>query len=445
MSQKVICDPVHGHIYIDLVKEQLILKLLCSREIQRLRRIHQLGVSYLTYPGAEHSRFSHALGTFHLTKLALKYLGENEDRYFDDNERIAVLAAGLLHDIGHGPFSHVLEKDYGIHHEAWTEKLIVSKESEVNSILRNYNRGLPRRIIKLLFEPAKEFSLFNALLSSQLDVDRMDYLLRDSYFCGNSYGKFDYMWILHTMKIGKLKLGRSQIEQPMWTTKAVRAIEDYIFARHNMYWTVYYHPATRGYEVLLKTILDRAKFLAEKGRDVSFLSTSLKNFVIKPERMKYKDFIALDDAVLLAQVSIWRRSRNKILSDLCRRLLDRDGLKWVDFREDKSQVLNRRAREIAEAQIKVELKKKKYNPSYYLLDSVSAAKAYDYYHFERGSDLQTAKNSIFILDKDDTPTEISSRKEMQGLKAITGEQETKKFYYVPIECRRSVNKILDKM
>ena len=445
MSQKVICDPVHHHIYIDTKEEKLILDLLASKEVQRLRRIHQLGVSYYTYPGAEHSRFSHALGTFHLTKLALKYLEDNEGkRLLTKKDRLAMLAAGLLHDVGHAPFSHVLENKYGNEHEVWTAKLITSGSSEINEVLKTYDRTLPKIIVDILFHPTDKYTLFNSLLSGQLDVDRMDYLLRDSYFCGNSYGNFDYRWILHTMQIGTIGSGKTRMQLPMWTEKAIMAIEDYIFARYNMYWTVYYHRATRGYEELLIAIFERARYLIQKDRRIDFLSEKLKKFIITPDKMGYDDFIFLDDTVLFSQFRIWEDSRDKILCDLCRRFLNRNGLKWVDIREEKNLVSNQKTIEKARADIKTVLKRAGYDASYYFLESVSAAKAYSYYHFEKESAEQSAATTIFILDKKGIPTEISSRKGMQRLRVITGEIEAKKYYYVPVECRDKVNEILDR-
>jgi uncharacterized protein len=152
MSQKVIRDPVYNHIYFDKNEDKLILDLLACPEVQRLRRVRQLGMSYLTYPGAEHSRFSHALGAAHLMKTALRYLKENEvvDVQIDEQTRLTALAASLLHDIGHGPFSHVLERQSGVRHERITAALIMDDRTQVNQTLRNVDRALPARINQVL-------------------------------------------------------------------------------------------------------------------------------------------------------------------------------------------------------------------------------------------------------------------------------------------------------
>jgi uncharacterized protein len=374
-------------------------------------------------------------------KIALEYLKKNEDFSLNKYERSAALAAGLLHDIGHGPFSHVLEKSSKLNHEKWTENIILSDDTEVYSILKKLGRDFPGRVVKLLFHPSKKASLINALLSSQVDVDRIDYLLRDSYFCGISYGNFDYRWIFHTMRVGSIS---SSIFQPIWVEKAIRALEDYIFARYNMYWAVYYHRTTRGYEELLKAILRRAKASHEEGKKINFISNQLRKFILQ-EKLSCDEYLSIDDSVLLSQITLWTESREKTLSDLCNRFISRKGLKWVDYREDKNNVSELREREDARTQIKRELKNKGYDPEYYFLDSISAAKAYDYYHPEKETGDRSAKNSIFITNKDNEKTEISARPEMGRLRVLTGTKEIKKYYYVPQECRSRVADILDKM
>ncbi|MDD1776841.1 MAG: HD domain-containing protein [Candidatus Helarchaeota archaeon] len=442
MIQKVICDPIHHHIYIDQSKEKLILDLINSREVQRLRRIHQLGISYLTYPGAEHSRFSHALGTYHLIKLALEYIRNNDSIRITEKDRIACLAAGILHDVGHSPFSHVLEKELEKSHENWTEELITSNDSEINFILKRHDREFPNLINQILFYPTKKLSWLHALISSQIDADRMDYLLRDGYFCGISYGLFDYRWIFHTMRIREIKLGSSMIRQPVWIEKATRAIEDYIFARYSMYWAVYYHAVTRGYEEFIKAILRRVKYLVEKERPITFASNRLEKFIMKG-KILYDDYIELDDSIFFAQFNLWTKARDNILKDLCKRFLSRRGLKCIDYRQEKDQITDMRTREKLHDKIKGELRRAKFNPEYYFLESVSAAKAYDFYHFEKEANERTAQNSIIILDKNDSPAEISSRIDMKRLKIIAGESEIKKYYYVPEECRSKINSLLD--
>jgi len=437
---KVICDPIHNQIYIDRQKEKVILDLIECREVQRLRRIRQLGVSYYTYPGAEHCRFSHALGTFHFMKIALNNAKEYENIPLDKKEYLASLAAALLHDIGHGPLSHLLENKFSSKHEKWTEEIIASHETEVNSVLRNLDSELPELVIKILFHPSEDLSWINALLSSQIDVDRMDYLLRDSHYCGVKYGHFDYNWIFHTIRIRKIP--PYDLLQPVWIEKALRAIEEYIFARYNMYWTVYYHKTTRGYEELLNAIIERAYCLLKEDHSLNFISEAVKKFILG-DQLSVSEYLSIDDSIIFSQLILWQNADDSILKDLCLRFLNRKGFKPVDYREKK--IRSHKDRDQAHKKINNLLKNKGLDPKYYFLESISASKAYDYYHPERGEDERTAKNSIFIFDKAEKLNEISSLPDMGRLRIITGQEQIKKYYYVPDEIRDSANKILDKL
>lgn len=444
-GQRVICDPVHNHIYIDKNKEHLINELLDSREVQRLRRIRQLGLSHLTYPGAVHTRFSHCLGTFHLSKLALKYLLDNAGKKINEEVRLAILAAALLHDIGHGPFSHVLENITKVNHEKWTDKIIESGESEVNKILRSHDNNLPNLIRSILLGTDKKHSLFSTLICSQLDVDRMDYLLRDSYFCGNSFGTFDYRWILHTLHIGEIPLAGRKTQQPVWPEKALCAIEDYIYARYNMYRTVYFHATTRGFEELLVAILKRAKKLLEEDRKILIISDKIKKYLLNPSSISFDEFLFLDDFILQSQIRLWEESRDKILCDLCRRLTNRQGLKWVLYKENEDRSIRFGSLEAAHQRIRELIKNKGFDPEYYFIENVSVNKAYKYYQFEKGIDEQTPINSIFIFDSDNRPVEITNLTGMTHIRAIAEKRETRKYYYVPKECRQEVRRIFEEI
>jgi hypothetical protein len=442
LSQKVICDPVYNQIFLDRDKEKLILDLINCKEVQRLRRIRQLGVSYLTYPGADHTRFSHALGTMHLMKIALDYVKKNDCPKIIEEERLAALAAALLHDVGHGPFSHLSENLSGNKHDFWTDQIITSKETEINHTLKSIDRAFPKLIIDLLFHPPRKLSWINALLASQVDVDRMDYLLRDSYHCGVSCGQFDYHWIFHTLRIDKIDFERRKIFQPVWIEKATRAIEEYIFARYNMYWTVYYHRTTRGYEELLKIIFQRAADLIKKKIKFVIISNEMKKYILH-KKLSVDEYLSLDDSTVIAQIMIWKnKSSDKILKDLCLRFLNRQGYKWVEYRENIDMHIDRQK---AHDKIFKMLKNKGLDPKYYFIESKSAAIAYDYYHPEKAKKEQTPKNSIFILNKDEEKTELSQIRGMGRLKVITGVEQKKLYYYVPEEFRNQINKILDKM
>jgi uncharacterized protein len=192
MSSKIIRDPLYNYISIDRKHDGWLLELLDCPEIQRLRRIHQLGVGNLTYPGADHTRLSHSLGVLHLMHQVLARLRLVYDDAHLDSARAPLLAAALIHDAGHGPFSHVFEPCLGIDHEEWSISIATSEETSVCRALRKFASWLPRTVGELIDANNEDHpSWQKSLLSSQLDVDRMDYLRRDSLFTGADYGHFD--------------------------------------------------------------------------------------------------------------------------------------------------------------------------------------------------------------------------------------------------------------
>ncbi|MGH9908159.1 MAG: HD domain-containing protein, partial [Pyrinomonadaceae bacterium] len=200
MSERIYRDPVHNIIRLrtDSDEGDLMMRLIDASEFQRLRRIKQLGVGLYTYQGAEHSRFTHSLGAFHLMTRVLDRLGEKHA--IRDSDRTAARAAALLHDVGHGSFSHVMEKVLGFHHESWTVRVVLSPDTEVGKLLGSYSQDLPKKVAAIIeghFQPAA----LAQLVSSQLDVDRMDYLLRDSLMTGAKYGIYDLEWVINALAI----------------------------------------------------------------------------------------------------------------------------------------------------------------------------------------------------------------------------------------------------
>ena len=224
---RVIRDPVHNLITFDVNNktDQLLLDLINTREFQRLRRIKQLGLSEMVFPGANHSRFAHSIGVMHVARLMLEGLSRSNDVIITIEQRTAVLAAAVLHDIGHGPFSHAFEKITNDEHEKRTIEIITDSSTEVNAVLKKFDGNLPERL-RVFFE--KEDGEENGkngiphmlidIISSQLDADRADYLLRDSYATGTQYGKFDLNWLLlqqkADLKKDRLCVGKSlQLQQ----------------------------------------------------------------------------------------------------------------------------------------------------------------------------------------------------------------------------------------
>src|SRR5256885_7654843 len=203
-----------------------MIRLIDTPEFQRLRRIKQLGLAMFTYQGAEHSRFTHSLGVMHVMTRALTLLGAHYP--ISAEARVAGRAGALLHDLGHGPLSHVVEKVFHFHHEDWTRRIVLDPSTEVNQILRSFNHTLPETLASL-YQHSYSPAFVSQLVSSQLDCDRMDYLLRDSLMTGAKYGMYDLEWVLHALRLDEAS-DRIYVE-----SKGLFAVEEYLQARYYMF------------------------------------------------------------------------------------------------------------------------------------------------------------------------------------------------------------------
>jgi HD superfamily phosphohydrolase len=311
-KKKIINDPVYGFINIP---SALLFDLISHPFFQRLRYIKQLGMTHLVYPGALHTRFHHALGAMHLMSLAIKVLRDKGHEVTQEEEEAATIAI-LLHDIGHGPFSHALEHSLvnGIKHED-ISMLIMQQLNE------EFNGQLSLAIKIFIGEHPKKF--LHQLISSQLDLDRMDYLNRDSFFTGVSEGviSFDRM-----IKMFNVSDGGLVIEE-----KGIYSIENFLISRRLMYWQVYLHKTVISAEQLLVKILERARQLALGGTEI-FASPALQHFLKQriSEEAFFADpihlaqFIKLDDQDIFTSIKVWTEHPDHILSELCRMLTDRN-------------------------------------------------------------------------------------------------------------------------
>jgi len=307
----VFRDAIHGYIHVEHVP---IWQLINTAEFQRLRRIKQLGGSSMVFPSAEHSRFVHSLGTYELVRQLTNH--EAIRNVIDDYETLTVMCAGLLHDIGHGPFSHSFEEVFGGFHEDMTVKIILGP-TEVNKVLSYYDRHLPEDVAAVIKKTHPRKVLVQ-MVTSQLDADRMDYLARDSYFAGVTYGEFDRERILRTLRV---------VDQHIvFKESGVQAIEDYILARYYMYWQVYYHPTSRSYEHLLNSLILRIKDLYKEGYPFKTNMRFLRPFL--EEKVTVRDYIALDETVLMTMIRCFREEEDRILSDLADRFLNRRLFKY---------------------------------------------------------------------------------------------------------------------
>jgi len=311
--RKIINDPVYGFITID---HPLLLSIIAHPYYQRLRRIHQMAFAHLVYPGAVHSRLHHSLGAYHLMSCALNEL-KNKGTIITPEEELGAKIAILLHDVGHGPYSHALENEliHGINHEAISLLIMQTLNEE-------YGQQLQTAIDIFTDNYPKHF--LHQLVSGQLDVDRMDYLSRDSFFTGVSEGVISYDRILKMLVVKNDEL---MIEE-----KGIYSIEKFLVARRLMYWQVYLHKAVMGAEMLLVKIIRRAKDLIEKNIP-AIAATEALNFFLNNSgdhqfiKQHLDKFCNLDDYDVMCTIKNWSTHPDKILSTLCGSLVDRRLLK----------------------------------------------------------------------------------------------------------------------
>ncbi len=314
---KVLRDPLYGYITVDY---KIISDLIDSREFQRLRRIRQLAGVGQVFQTAEHSRFTHSLGAYHMASLVIQNVEGTE--CMNEYERLVFMISALLHDIGHGPFSHAFENIMSATHEDMTIKLILSPLTEINQIL-SVSDTLAEDVASVIRHDGK-YTLIESLVSSQLDVDRMDYLSRDAYMTGAAYGHIDYFRILRSMKIVDNKL--------LVRASGVHSIESYLMSRYHMYFQVYYHPTARSYECVLEAIYQRIKDLyLNKHNFISNISSLLKVIENPDDIISYID---LDDSYVNGFIKQMTKSKDKVLNKLCNAFLNRKLFKVLDLAND---------------------------------------------------------------------------------------------------------------
>ncbi len=370
MSERIYRDPVHNIIRLrtDSDEGELMMNLIDSPEFQRLRRIKQLGLGLYTYQGAEHSRFTHSLGAFHLITRVLDRLGEKH--LINREDRAATRAAALLHDVGHGSFSHVMEKVLGFHHEKWTVEVVLSEETQVGKLLRSYSSELPARVAAVIeghFQPAA----LAQLVSSQLDVDRMDYLLRDSLMTGAKYGIFDLEWIINALAIDE------EHDRIFVGARGLYAVEEYLQARYYMFRQVYFHRTLRSAEAVLRSILRRVLQLLESESPVWYAPDTAFEKVLRRKTLTIAEHLEVDDSDVLFYVKQWQRSTDPVLSDLSRRFTHRRLFKAIDL----DMPLDERYGFLAAARESV--RDAGFDPEYYFIeDKASDVPYYNYYTFE---------------------------------------------------------------
>ena len=310
--RKIINDPVHGFITIN---DPLIYEIISHPWFQRLRRISQMAMSYLVYPGAVHSRLHHALGAYHLMHNALYELKQKGVEFTEEEEQAAKIAI-LLHDIGHGPFSHALESLLVKEFEHETLSLLIMEE------LNTEMSGKLSMAIKI-FQNNYPKKFLHQLVSGQLDVDRMDYLTRDSFFSGVVEGMIGCDRILKMLTVHD---GQLMVEE-----KGIYSIEEFLVSRRLMYWQVYQHKTVLSAEMMLVKILERARWLFQQGRLEITKTERLDKLLFRDiqhlNRNDLEMFCSIDDSDVISEIKNWRTHSDKVLSLLCSAVLKRKLLK----------------------------------------------------------------------------------------------------------------------
>ena len=400
MTSKIINDPVFGFLNIP---DGVLFTILQHPYMQRLNRIRQLGLSFFVYPGAMHSRFLHSLGVMHLMHEAITSLCE-KGVDITEKEATAAMAAILMHDVGHGPFSHVFEEagmlPAGMSHEDISLMMMEEIKEEFRTSAVNYGLEILTMAIDI-FQDKYPKHFLHQLISSQLDVDRLDYLCRDSFFCGVTEGSVASARILKMMNV---KDGRLVVE-----AKGIYSVEKFLVARRLMYWQVYLHHTSVAAEQVLIKILKRAKYLVAQGCSL-FCSPSLAYFLsssrLSPDSLKtfLINYSLLDDSDLLSAIKVWMTSEDKVLSELCKCFTNRQLFKGSIIESS----LTDEQKELLREEYAERFAISKTEAEYFFVEHISTSNTYS----EKGE-------AIDILYKDGSVRDIADASEMLNMETLT--------------------------
>ena len=417
---KIFSDPVHGFISIP---RGLVLDLVASPEVQRLRRIRQLGIGHMVFPGAEHSRFGHALGAMALMHDALSSLSEKGTDISAEEIQAAQIAA-LLHDVGHGPFSHTLEHELltDFNHEQMSRALLARL---------NHRFGGQLEMALAMFDDTYERRWFNDLISSQLDMDRLDYLRRDSYYTGVVEGRVGVGRIIKTLRVHPGSTPSD--DRIVVEAKGSYAVENFLIARRLMYWQVYLHKTVLSGDLLLRSVIRRVRKHLAEGQDqiVAGASESFLYFLRNGytgadvhQAEVQNHYVALDDTDIIYSLKIWQNSSDSVLADLAQRMLERNFFR-VDYRIDDDRFASGSMKEkIGAYLLKAGLSDTssvEEDVSYYLHRSQSTHEAYD-----------ATENTIGVLNRFGRIDELSISDDV-GVVSGLAQRQTRPFICFPKE------------
>ena len=406
---KLFSDPVHGFIS---VPKNLILDLIQTPEVQRLRRIRQLGVGHLVFPGAEHTRFNHALGAMALMQDALSSLTEKGTPISPD-EQTAALAAALLHDVGHGAFSHTLEHQLidDFEHEDMSRVLLVRLNERLGGAL---DRTLA------IFDDTYERPFFHQLVSSQLDMDRLDYLRRDSFYTGVAEGEVGVQRLLKTMRVQPLDGGPDS--EIMIEGKGIYAVENFLISRRLMYWQVYLHKTVLAGDELLRGILRRVQEHLDAGARPDWIERGSHSLLFFLAHDVHADqigdptvrdhYLQIDDTDILFSLKQWMRGDDPVLADLCRRFINRVFFRvtFLPRKPSAPQVKDWR-RQVADWLVEENLVARS--------EAAAAARHYLTVDVSRHTAYDSTQEMIGILDREGNSRELSEMADTAAISELT--------------------------
>jgi hypothetical protein len=395
--QQVLKDPLYGYIHIDDV---VIKKLIDTNLFQRLRRIRQLSGVQMVFHGAEHSRFTHSLGVY---ELAYRFLSVKElKEALDERSQLLFKVSALLHDIGHGAYSHAFEDVFKVDHEKIGARMITNRY-EIRDILSNVDKEFAKDVASIILKEGK-YPLIEHLISSQIDIDRLDYLERDAYYTGTAYGHIDLDRLMRVMHI---KDGRI-----IYSVSGIHAIENYLISRYHMYWQVYYHPVARAHEVILEKIYLRVKNLCLQDFEFKADIEPLKKLIENPNDLD--SFIQIDDFFINGLISSFTKSKDDILKTLADDFLNRHIWKYLDDTKENQELINHIKSTYDETEL-----------VYYTAHKTVSNRAYQ-------NDKADIGDQIDILLKDQSVSTLEEQSDIMNGLMLSGVKEDKKFFYRPL-------------
>jgi uncharacterized protein len=407
---KVFRDPLYGYVKVE---EQLIWDLIQTKEFQRLRRIHQLGGTYMVYHSAEHSRFSHSLGVYEVARRII-YEVDAIRTTLSKEERLIAQCAALLHDLGHGPYSHAFELVFDTNHEDYSIQIILG-DTEVNHVLEQYQKGFSKKVSNIINKTCYKtrcngsncgHDIMVSLVTSQLDADRLDYLQRDAYFTGATYGEIDLERIIRSFLVIDNKIA--------FKYSSMHAIEDYLMSRYHMYWQVYFHPVSVSHEIMLINLFKRIKELL--ATEYQFISNEVLIEKMLNHNISIEDYLELDESWMIYKIKEWQKEKDPILSDLSKRIINRKLFKYISCKNE--EILDSRYSRLEEI-----FNKYNVNVNYYLYKDTLIKEAYQFYNEK------VIHNSPINLYVDQELVEIAEISHIvRGIKDVGAKTDYKIYY-----------------